>query len=68
MNDAPAAGFPAELVARRELRTLFQTIGDDVSSRAEAERLMATLAGGRYLIDRATMRVMAIDASAAGPV
>ena len=59
MNDAPAAGFPAELAARRELRALFQAIGDDGSSRREAERLTAALTEGRYLIDRATFDVLA---------
>jgi signal transduction histidine kinase len=59
MHDVPSAGFPAELVARRELRTLFQGVGDALSSRREAERLTAALAEGRFRIDRATFDVLA---------
>ncbi len=65
MKDAAAAGFPAELVARQELRTLFHAAGDDSSSRREAEQLAAALADGRYQIDRATYDVFAESLSPA---
>lgn len=58
MREVHAGGFPAELVARRELRALFRAIGDEPASRREAERLTTALAEGRFQIDRATFDVL----------
>lgn len=59
MLETPAAGFPAELVARKELITLRRSTGDEAGSQREAEGLSAALFAGHFRIDRATFDLFA---------
>jgi signal transduction histidine kinase len=53
-GDAPVAGSPAELVARRERIALLNAIGDKETAARERSLLASALLDGRFRIDRPT--------------
>ncbi|MBI4908011.1 MAG: HAMP domain-containing histidine kinase [Acidobacteria bacterium] len=54
MGDTRVSGSPAELLAFRERIALWIATGGETEAIREAASLGAALAGGRYIIDRAT--------------
>lgn len=67
LRDAPVAGSPSELIARRERIAVSESIGDTNAAEREADALASALWEARYRLDRATFEFYRQSTSRAPP-